>query len=332
MFIGNDIAGNRIDVDSSIAGQNYFCPACGAPLVKKLGEVRIHHFAHANGSECDTWSNDMSEWHRNWQERFPVDSREIVITLDGETHRADVLFNNTVIEFQHSPMTADEFEERNTFYSKAGYSVVWLFDATEQYKDGKIERHDFDKFKYRWKWGPHTFDNYNPVENLVRVFLQFKLGEDGQASPEIWQFMDRFEDFEHKKYYVFEQEKCGEAICYDNNEFIAFVGSYDENRHIEEKRREEEAKKIAEEHAQYLREHPGKSIVQILYESKANVVGIRNIITDVRVKLGTYQREYLSNRRNALGYFGRLYGGGYYKDRREIFYSYRPVWELEWER
>ena len=30
------------------------CPGCSHPLVAKCGKVRVHHFAHANGSDCAT--------------------------------------------------------------------------------------------------------------------------------------------------------------------------------------------------------------------------------------------------------------------------------------
>ena len=42
--------------------------------------------------------------------------------------------NNTVIEFQHSPIAAEEIAERNRFYTECGHKVVWVFDA-----EGKIK-------------------------------------------------------------------------------------------------------------------------------------------------------------------------------------------------
>ena len=75
----------------------------------------------------------MSEWHRAWQNCFPKECREVVVQSDGVKHIADVLINKTVIEFQHSPITAEEIAKRNRFYTECGYKVVWVFDA-----DGKI--------------------------------------------------------------------------------------------------------------------------------------------------------------------------------------------------
>lgn len=76
----------------------------------------------------------MSDWHFGWQSKFPIENREVVVEKDGVVHRADILIKNTVIEFQHSPISGEEFEERNSFYKNCGYHVVWLFDAADKMK------------------------------------------------------------------------------------------------------------------------------------------------------------------------------------------------------
>ena len=52
--IAND--GRFLNVDDVKTGQECccFCPACKEPLVaKNKGMVRVHHFAHQSGTECD---------------------------------------------------------------------------------------------------------------------------------------------------------------------------------------------------------------------------------------------------------------------------------------
>ena len=135
MFVAKDKEGNRVTIEEAARGGEYFCPLCGGRVIVKAkgSEAVREHFAHKNKGECDSWRHDMSEWHRAWQNCFPKECREVVVQSDGVKHIADVLINKTVIEFQHSPITAEEIAKRNRFYTECGYKVVWVFDA-----DGKI--------------------------------------------------------------------------------------------------------------------------------------------------------------------------------------------------
>ncbi len=133
MFIAKDKNEETIDINEAIVGEEYFCPICQKQVIVKAksSECKRPHFAHK--SAClDTWKHDMTEWHYNWQLKFPKECREVVVTKDDIIHRADILINNIVIEFQNSPMTLAEFEERNTFYNSCGYNVVWVFNANNK--------------------------------------------------------------------------------------------------------------------------------------------------------------------------------------------------------
>ena len=99
---------------------------CNGELRVKEGSVNIKHFSHISRSDCDDFTIDMSEWHRRWQEQFPIGNREVVIEYNGEKHRADVLAYGHVIEFQHSSIPLDEFHRRNDFYTAAGKKVIWI--------------------------------------------------------------------------------------------------------------------------------------------------------------------------------------------------------------
>lgn len=163
-----------VHVYDAIEGEDYFCPQCNAKMVLKRGDVRDHHFAHPNNSPCsDTWHYDMTGWHREWQDRFPKECQEIVVSANGRSHRADVLIENNkvVFEFQHSPMTSSEFEERNDFYNSLGYKVVWIFDVEDQYENDKLETIKTNTWK--WKYAFHTFDFFDYSNPRVSLFLQF---------------------------------------------------------------------------------------------------------------------------------------------------------------
>ena len=137
MFTALTKDNKRISIEEDISGETYYCPVCGNPVAVKAANsnnVRTH-FAHKRNSLClDDWKHDMSDWHFEWQSKFPIESREVVVEKDGVVHRADILINDTVIEFQHSPISGEEFESRNSFYKSCGYRVVWLFDATDRMK------------------------------------------------------------------------------------------------------------------------------------------------------------------------------------------------------
>lgn len=102
----------------------------------------------------------MSDWHFEWQSKFPIDSREVVVEKEGVVHRADVLIKNTVIEFQHSLISGEEFEARNRFYKNCGYRVIWLFDAAN-----KMKRDEDSELV--WKRKTTLFSNFKtPVDAL----------------------------------------------------------------------------------------------------------------------------------------------------------------------
>jgi competence protein CoiA len=96
------------------------CPGCRGSVIAKCGEIKCWHWAHAV-SECDPWHEGETQWHLDWKKLFPKQSVEIIL---GE-HRADVLLNETVIEFQNSPITPAEINERELFYGR----MIWVFNA-----------------------------------------------------------------------------------------------------------------------------------------------------------------------------------------------------------
>lgn len=177
MFISIDDKNNRVSIESAIKWGKYFCPSCGEPLIVKATDslaVRAY-FSHKKGNDCDSFSHDMSDWHLDWQMKFPIENREVVIEKDGIKHRADVFINNTVIEFQHSPITAEEIAKRNDFYLSCGHKVIWIFDADNQLKNEYGE--SIDPFECRngglcWKRAKRQFSNKMPQN--VSVFLQYK--------------------------------------------------------------------------------------------------------------------------------------------------------------
>lgn len=173
MLFALDKDNKKVHIDSTVRSEDYYCPCCGSKMVLRMGDIRIHHFAHPSDSVCrDTWHYDMTEWHYEWQNRFPKEYQEIVKTKDGQKHRADVLIESekVVFEFQHSPLSPDEFEDRNSFYNSLGYKVIWIFDVEEQYQNEQLENYRSDLWS--WKRPKRTFDYFDCKNKLVQLYLQ----------------------------------------------------------------------------------------------------------------------------------------------------------------
>lgn len=128
----------RVSIKDTLINEKYYCPLCGEELVMKKGMIRRHHFAHkANGVCSESKYSDMCEWHINWQERFPKENLEIIkIDEMGKKHVADVLINDTEIEIQNSFMPFNEFNDRNEFYNKFNYRVIWIFNGNDIFDKG----------------------------------------------------------------------------------------------------------------------------------------------------------------------------------------------------
>ena len=178
------------------------CPVCGGDVRLRIGNSNAPHFAHVDLQQCsDDFSQDMSEWHRAWQELFPAGNREIVIEHNGEKHRADVRCYGTVIEFQHSPISEGEFHRRNSFYTSAGYNLIWIFDALDIFSSGRLsctgecwKRFGDYGENFIWKYPWRFLSEFMPQEeNKVAIYFHTtpfgsnpRTDEDGYIEKVVW--------------------------------------------------------------------------------------------------------------------------------------------------
>ena len=171
MQFANNENGLRTYIRDANENARYYCPYCGAPMIQRCGQINIPHFAHMKGHLCtDSWKyEEMSEWHLSWQQQYPLNNREVAVINDLGRHRADILINDTVIEFQHSPMSAAEFQDRNMFYTSCGYHVIWLFDARDAYQTNLLID-EYEANVYRWKHPPKTLTGLD-LQGKVYVFF-----------------------------------------------------------------------------------------------------------------------------------------------------------------
>ena len=174
MLFANDYNDKKVHIDDTHSNQSYYCPYCGVPMITKKGDIRQHHFAHSAKHPCsDSWersgSYDMSPWHNDWQSLFPKANQEIKLALGETKHRADVLIDRTVIEFQHSIMPATAFDNRNNFYFNLGYKVVWLFDLSDIYSSGVLSfREENGQLNFKWQNPKKAFNSYDVITPAIK--------------------------------------------------------------------------------------------------------------------------------------------------------------------
>jgi len=178
-----DEKNNYVDIWEASPDKQFYCPFCKQPLLQRRGDIREHCFAHyPEKSEriygyrkcTETWHYDKTQWHIDWQRKFPKECYEVIVEYNGKRHIADVLINNTVIEFQHSPISAEEFRDRNEFYSKCGYEVIWLFDLSEEY-DSEAICFTLSKYgeQYNWERVKSPFKDIVVKNEKATIYVQF---------------------------------------------------------------------------------------------------------------------------------------------------------------
>ncbi len=170
MLVAHDIDGNRIYANFDERYKECFCPECGKPLTHKKGIIKAPHFAHKVDESCPYGKDkdSKSEWHIHMQGLFPNESLEVRFKdgNTGEVHIADVYLkeSETVIEFQHSPISIEEFRSRTLFHYNEGRRIVWVFDERSTSQDsecGRLRQEDDTRYQpchthlhYKWLRSP----------------------------------------------------------------------------------------------------------------------------------------------------------------------------------
>ncbi len=180
MFFAVDSNGSRIYAGDTVKHTDCYCPVCGEPVTHKIGKIKKPHFSHKVNTDCylNRDKDRLTEWHIRMQEYFPLETREIRFKDDetGEVHIADVFLpdSNTVLEFQHSPITEEEFWSRTIFHLKNKRRIAWLFDESianqKSQNFGRFKGYDVgifgwpydEKFSFKWQRAPRRFLSKRP--------------------------------------------------------------------------------------------------------------------------------------------------------------------------
>ena len=195
MFKACDKDGNIVSAVMAKKKEYYCCRICGKQVSYTPGDLRYKygkspHFRHFPKNSCsDTWHYyDKTQWHKDWQDCFPVEEQEVILELGRKKHIADVFIEeqNTVIEFQHSYISPEEFKDRNDFYNSFGYKVIWVFDIQKCYTKKRIgnKERGYGALIESFYWdSPIKCLRDYQLSNSVDVFLQIS-GSNDEASIE----------------------------------------------------------------------------------------------------------------------------------------------------
>ena len=64
-----NVNGERREASPNAKGE---CPLCGSEVISKCGNIKIHHWAHVSGSECELGKEPESKEHLNGIDDFLV--------------------------------------------------------------------------------------------------------------------------------------------------------------------------------------------------------------------------------------------------------------------
>lgn len=183
-----EINGRRVE---PLPNTKAICPQCKGSVVSKCGAIKTWHWAHESTKDCDSWSEGETDWHKEWKNLISIDDpdiAEVTIRNGISMHRADIcLRNKKVIEFQHSPISVDEIQEREWFYG----SMVWVFDATEAFRKKRIYPGKKEG-SFRWKQPKKTIqfcnkpvyldlgENWHGDERMLRIHWLGDYGGKGE--------------------------------------------------------------------------------------------------------------------------------------------------------
>ena len=106
------------------------CPGCAAPVLARVGEQRVAHWAHVRKTICPVAAGE-TPWHREWKSLGCPEEIEVV-RPEWPANRADLCLVEAeqlqVVELQHSGITLAAIQQRELAYR----DVVWIVDVRKR--------------------------------------------------------------------------------------------------------------------------------------------------------------------------------------------------------
>jgi len=169
MFVANKNNQSVLAVDAR-RNSKYTCPGCGEAVILRHGQMRLSHFAHHAGSNCEVFSEGETKAHLEGKTQIFDWCRKNHLAVKLEAYlpelqqRPDILVNWnhhwTAIEFQCSPISLEKLSARTRGYYEHGYKVWWILGPT--YLARKLTLEKISKFAYFQKSLNLFLSFYNP--------------------------------------------------------------------------------------------------------------------------------------------------------------------------
>ena len=132
-----------IDEISNIENNQYTIYYCenGHQLVYVDAIKRCKHFRHINPVDCG--GTPMTVWHSEWQSHFKETEVKFQKKSDEQkkNRRCDAYLRdyNSVVEFQHSFICADDVCERGHDHNLHGNSIAWIIHGNDTIQVNKLQ-------------------------------------------------------------------------------------------------------------------------------------------------------------------------------------------------
>lgn len=118
-----------IPASESHEDTSFYCPDCGERLIRKVGKVKIPHFAHRCSGDCHGLSEGETPEHLelkqlffSWGNQFE-DDWKLESPLSDLPQRPDLLQNKLAVEIQCSSIKGARLVERMAGYRQQGYKI-----------------------------------------------------------------------------------------------------------------------------------------------------------------------------------------------------------------
>lgn len=165
ILVGIEKNGNRVNI-KNYDNNLVYCQGCGSELIAAKGSIYQHHYKHKTLNDCDYGGKTLD--HINFQLQFPDECVEYVLyDINGDKHIADVKYNNTIIEYQHSNIEIDEVIKRTNFYTK-NHELYWVFDRRKKFLNFNNKIYDLGGGKYELEYDYKTYQTDNLLFNYLK--------------------------------------------------------------------------------------------------------------------------------------------------------------------